>query len=220
MLKEHLPAAPGIILELGSGGGFLKEIIPQAKTSEVVPIPAIDLVCDACSDLPFKDGELRAILLVDVLHHLPDTPAFFKIASDKLRSGGRIIMIEPWNSTWSRLIYQHLHHEPFDPAAQSWSFPSEGPLSSANGALPWIIFRRDRERFTELFPQFCILKCQGLMPISYLLSGGVSLRAMAPGWLYQTVRMTEKLTGMERLCPMFTLLVIEKGGTPAPNDCF
>jgi hypothetical protein len=56
-------------------------------------------------------------------------------------------MIEPWVSTLSRPIYTRLHHEPFNPDAKDWSFPDTGPLSGANGALPWIIFQRDRHHF-------------------------------------------------------------------------
>ena len=52
-----------------------------------------------------------------------------------------------WVTRWSRWIYGRFHHEPFDPQRADWEFPLSGPLSGANGALPWIIFQRDREQF-------------------------------------------------------------------------
>ena len=40
----------------------------------------------------------------------------------------------------SRVIYGALHHEPFRPDAADWKISGKGPLSAANGALPWILF--------------------------------------------------------------------------------
>ncbi|MBK8443443.1 MAG: hypothetical protein IPL35_08515 [Sphingobacteriales bacterium] len=57
-------------------------------------------------------------------------------------------MSEPANTAWGRFFYQNFHHEPFQPEAASWEIPSTGPLSGANGALPWIIFKRDIDLFT------------------------------------------------------------------------
>jgi len=42
-----------------------------------------------------------------------------------------------------------LHHEPFNARSEHWRFDSSGPLSGANGALAWIVFRRDRRRFEK-----------------------------------------------------------------------
>ena len=86
-------------------------------------------------------------------------------------------MVEPWVSRWSKLIYTHLHHEPFRTESPEWSFPSAGPLSGANGALPWIVFERDRPEFCRSFPQWHLQRIVPIMPLRYLLSGGVSLRS-------------------------------------------
>jgi hypothetical protein len=118
--------------------------------------------------------------MVDVLHHIPDNRAFFMEAQRCLRSEGNIVMIEPWVSTWSRPIYTRLHHEPFNPAAKDWTFPDTGPLSGANGALPWIIFERDRRDFESAFRELEIQAIQPFMPFRYLVSGGVSMRQLMP----------------------------------------
>ena len=73
-------------------------------------------------------------------------------------------MIEPWVTPWSRLIYTKLHHEPFNPESEKWDFPSSGPLSGANGALPWIVFCRDRHLFEERYPQWEIVTIKPMMP--------------------------------------------------------
>ncbi len=179
LISASLPAGPGSVLELGSGAGFLDRYVPGLITSEVFPCPGIQLVLDA-RRLPFSSGTLRAIAMVDVLHHIPDNRAFLREAQRCLRSGGRIVMIEPWVSTWSRPIYSHLHHEPFDPHAADWTFPDSGPLSGANGALPWIIFQRDRRQFEAEFPELGIQAVRPFLPFRYLVSGGVSMRQLMP----------------------------------------
>ncbi len=89
-------------------------------------------------------------------------------------------MIEPWVSTWSRPIYTHLHHEDFDPDAKNGTFAATGPLSAANGALPWIIFQRDRQKFESEFHELEIQTVRPFMPLRYLVSGGVSMRQLTP----------------------------------------
>jgi SAM-dependent methyltransferase len=181
MIAAKLPPGEGDVLEIGSGGGFLPEVIPGAITSDVLPVPDVDVLLDGRS-LGFADGRLKAIVMTDVLHHLPSVESFLDEAVRCLRPGGRVIMVEPWNTAFSRLVYQRLHPEPFRPDAAEWGFPETGPLSGANGALPWILFVRDRQRFLERFPGLSIRSIQPFMPFRYLLSGGVSMRSLAPGW--------------------------------------
>jgi SAM-dependent methyltransferase len=212
LLAGEIPNGEGKVLELGSGGGFMQEVIPGVITSEVMDIANVDQVIDACHELPFADGELNAILMVDVLHHLPDVASFFSLAEKKLRAGGRIVMIEPWNSFWARLVYMNLHHEPYNLDAEEWSFPSTGPLSGANGALPWIVFSRDYAKFRQHYPTLTLVNTKKLMPLAYLFSGGVSMRSFLPGCLYNSLRFLERVSGLEAWQPMFALLSIEKAG--------
>jgi hypothetical protein len=93
-------------------------------------------------------------------------------------------MIEPWYTSWSGCIYQRLHHEPFNIHTASWEFPATGPLSGANGALPWILFERDWEKFQNEFPELILEKKKVIMPFRYLVSGGVSMRSLSPLWTY------------------------------------
>lgn len=155
ILASQLPPGEGPVLELGSGAGYCDRFIPGLITSEVFACPTGQLLVDA-QQIPFGDGSLRAIVFTDVLHHMMDVRRFFAEASRCLRKGGKVLMIEPWVTPWSRFVYQHIHHEPFRPQAREWSFPSAGPLSGANGALPWIVFVRDRSKFESGFPELAI----------------------------------------------------------------
>lgn len=195
-LAKEVPPGNGAILELGSGAGYCSRFIPGVITSEVFFCPTVQLVADA-QRLPFPDGSLRAIVFTDVLHHMPDACRFLAEASRCLRDGGKILMIEPWVSAWSRFVYTRFHHEPFRPDAQDWSFDSAGPLSSANGALPWIVFARDRERFETEFPQLVIEEVRPFMPFRYLLSGGVSMRSLMPRFSHAAWARTERMLGSQ-----------------------
>jgi SAM-dependent methyltransferase len=182
-IAAAVPRGDGAVLELGSGAGFLAEFIPRLITSDVFPCPGIKAVLDG-RRLPFKNGALRAVVMTDVFHHLPEPATFLNEAARCVRPGGRLVMIEPWVTSWSRLVYRRWHHEPFRPDATEWSFPSTGPLSGANSALPWIVFERDRARFQREFRVWTIASIELMMPVRYLVSGGVSLRSLTPGWTF------------------------------------
>jgi SAM-dependent methyltransferase len=192
MLARAIPATDAPALELGSGGGFMSEFVPNLITSDILELPGIDRVLDACATLPFEDGSLRAIAMVNTLHHLPQVGRFFAEASRSLQVGGVITMVEPWTTPWSRFVYSKLHHEPFDPGATQWQFESTGPLTSANGALPWMIFARDRARFAIEFPALELAEIRPVMPLRYLLSGGVSMRALVPDRSFGPLRAIEE----------------------------
>ena len=127
MLAAGLPSGEGPVLELGSGAGYCERYIPGLITSELLDCPTVQLRLDA-QQMPFRDGSLRAIVFTGVLHHIPNVRRFFWEATRCLRHGGKVLMIEPWVTAWSRFAYKYLHHEPFAPEAEDWSFPSSGPL--------------------------------------------------------------------------------------------
>ncbi len=67
MVLSEIPLVHGEVLELGSGGGFLRDVFPNVTTSDVMQIPGVDLQVDA-RRLPFADGSLRAIVGTNVVH--------------------------------------------------------------------------------------------------------------------------------------------------------
>jgi hypothetical protein len=210
LLAAAVPGGAGAVLELGSGAGFCKEYISGLITSDVFECPGVDRVVDA-QRMTFDAGSLRSIVMIDVLHHIPDVRQFFGEAARCIRPGGTVAMIEPWITSWSRFVYGNLHHEPFDPDAAAWEFPSTGPLSGANGALPWIVFRRDRAQFEREFPAWRVRSVEPMMPIRYLLSGGMSVRSLVPAWTFGLWRRTEHVfrPWMDHLA-MFALIVLSR----------
>jgi len=209
-IASALPPGNGALLELGSGPGFMQTVIPGLITSEVFWGSDVDLVMDG-SQLPFADDSLRAIVMTDVFHHLSQPRSFLKEATRCVRTGGKVVMVEPWVSLWSRWVYQRWHHEPFRPDAPEWEFSPTGPLSGANGALPWIIFHRDRAQFEAEFPQWQIELIKPMMPFRYLVSGGVSLRGLQPSWSYGLwQRLEDALQPWMDKLAMFSLIVLQR----------
>lgn len=190
-IRAAVPAGTAPALELGSGAGFLSELLPNMITSDLFVCSGLSAVLDG-QQLPFVDRSLRAIVMSNVLHHIPDARRFFAEAARCVHPGGVVVMVEPWVTPWSQLIYTRLHHEPFQADASQWEFASNGPLSDANGALPWIVFARDRLQFEREFPAWRISQVRMFMPFRYLLSGGVSMRSLMPNWTF------ELWSGLER----------------------
>ena len=136
-----------------------------------------------------------------------------------LKKDGKIIMIEPYNSAWGRFIYKNFHHEAFDTQAPEWFCRGQakwemqeiGRLSSANGALAWIIFWRDRKIFESEFPSLRIVRMRNHTPLRYLLSGGLTLRQLVPSFSYRAVKAIEYASSpINDLLGMFQTIVLEK----------
>ena len=211
LLASALPRdIPGPVLELGSGGGFFAGFAESVITSEIQKVLGVDVVTDA-RRLAFKNQSLKAIVLIDVFHHLPQVGPFLSEAARCIKPGGVIAMIEPWKTEWAGLVYTRLHHEPVAPEAPDWQLPEGGPLSGSNSALAWIVFERDRERFGKDFPHWRIRSITPHTPFAYLLSGGVSMRGLIPGLLFTPVRRLESvLSPWMNAIAMFATIVLER----------
>lgn len=192
LIYASIPPGSGQIVELGSGAGFLSKHVPSLITSEIFFLNGMNIQLDG-QQMPFAKESLKAIAMTNVLHHIPSPRLFFSEATRVIRAGGVISIIEPWASTWSKFIYTRLHHEPFDTHSDSWEFPSSGHLSGAHAAMPWIIFKRDRERFEHEFPAWRVERVTPIMPFAYLISGGASMRPLMPDWSFQLVHWFESI---------------------------
>ncbi len=199
----------GVFVEVGSGGGFIKEILPNTVTSDVVLHDGIDEVLSAES-MPFKNGSVNGIFVLNCFHHFSQPAVVLGEFERVLVNGGTVVIIEPANTWWGRLVYTFLHHEPFDPSG-GWTLPTSGRLSAANAALPWIVFVRDREALPRLFQSLEIESVTYHTPFAYLISGGLTWRALAPTWAYSFVRTAERLLSpVSKWLGMFMTVVIRK----------
>ncbi len=199
----------GKYLEIGSGGGFLKDVFPEVITSDILTLPNVDLIFTA-EEIPFKENELASIVMLNVFHHIPKPHLFLKEAQRTLIKGGKIIMTEPANSSLARFIYKRFHHEPFDEKGQR-EIKAGNPLSNSNQALPYIYFERDLDLFKKDFPSLKINSINYHSPFSYIISGGVSRSAMLPFFMYNFVKGIEWLfSPFFKQIGLFCTIEIEK----------
>jgi SAM-dependent methyltransferase len=208
-IQKSKEVGKGIYLEIGSGGGFLKEVFPEVVTSDILDLPNVDKVFSA-EEMPFKENELGCIMMLNVFHHIPRPYLFLKEAERTLLPGGKIIMIEPANSNLGRFIYKRFHHEPFEEKGPREIKPGN-PLSNSNQALPHIYFERDLELFSKDFPKLKIKKITYHTPFMYVISGGVSRSAMLPFFMYPIAKSMEWLSRpLSKQLGLFCTVEIEK----------
>lgn len=208
LIKSELPRQ-GKIVEIGSGSGFAKKIIPNIETSDLIKIKGIDKTFSA-EKIPYKSNSVGSFVMLNVLHHIKDPEIAFREIERCLSTGGRVVMIEPYNSVWGWIIYNFLHYEHFSPTSD-WKVPGAGRMSDSNTALPWIIFVRDRQKFERLYPKLKIISVIPHTPFSYLVSGGLSKIQLIPTFMFLLVQGLEKvLSPLNRFLGMFATIVLEK----------
>ena len=193
-VRAELPEARlGRWIEIGSGPGLAQEIIPELELSDVVQAPwhAHQLAAEA---LPFGDGQVGALVLFDVLHHLRSPARFLTEATRVLAPGGRVVLCEPYVSPLSFPIYRFLHEEgcdlSVDPlsasvATRSGSGSGDDPFDG-NQAIPTRLFGRHRSELARRFPSLPLVKLEHLAGPAYPASGGFSGRPL-PGPLFRAL---------------------------------
>jgi len=204
-------ASPGIILELGAGGGYLRELKPSVVTSDVTEHVA-DRVIDA-RQLPFVGDSVRALLLTQVFHHIPDVAAFFKEAQRVLVAGGVISMIEVAHTPFARFFFRNFHHEPYADGCREWTFAQDDSMMDSNQALSWMVFVRDRREFEDRYPALKIESLSWLPWFGYLASGGVTMRHLIPNFMNPAFVGVEYL--LKPFAPVFSLhwhICVRKSG--------
>jgi ubiquinone/menaquinone biosynthesis C-methylase UbiE len=189
--KDFEDPAALSILEIGSGTSPLKQFLPNVIASDVLDLDYLDLVFD-CHEIDqldvIQDNSLDVITLTNVLHHLKSPILFLNRAANKLKSGGKVIATEPFFSVLSTPIFKYLHHEPVDFRISEPELGHvQGPLSSANIALPWLIFCRRPEWLQPLNDHFDVtrISARPFGVLSYMVTGGISHRLPVPGFLYR-----------------------------------
>ena len=184
------PAALSI-LEIGSGTSPLKRFLPNVITSDVLDLDYLDIVFD-CHEIDrldaVEDNSLDVITLTNVLHHLKSPILFLNRAATKLKAGGKVVATEPFFSALSTPIFKYLHHEAIDFRISEPELGQvQGPLASANIALPWLIFFRRPEWLQRLNNNFDLtaFSVRPFSALSYMATGGISHRLPVPGFLYR-----------------------------------
>lgn len=189
-LLAFVPSGPGAVVEVGAGPGVVDILAPEVVRTDLEWSKQQEVCVDA-RRLPFGDGSLKALLLKDALHHIPDVKAFFSEARRTLCPGGRVIVMDPYWGPLARFVYRRLHPEPFDDTTPTWDFESDHAWSS-NQALLFLVLRRDRDLFAREFPDFYVFEPGPCIGPSFLLSGGLYGRLPVPSSLLLLIRRWEE----------------------------
>lgn len=200
----------GISVEIGCGISRLKERIPDVVTVDIVKLSWTDAVCDA-HELPFRSGSIGNLILFDVLHHLSTPMIFFSEASRVLEPGGRIIIMEPYISPFSWLIYKFFHPEP---VLMNYNLFDSGMVKSSNRpfdsnqAISTLIFFRFLKQWEERFPEFVVKTRKKLALIAYPATGGFGGRQLLSDRLIILTHSMEKYLGFSAFLTAFRVFVV------------
>jgi len=206
------------ILEIGSGTSPLKQFHSNIVTSDILDLDYLDLVFD-CHKIDkldaIEDKSLEVITLTNVLHHLKSPVAFLNCAAAKLKGGGKVIATEPFFSVLSTVIFKYLHHEPVDFRIPEPELDEvQGPLASANIALPWLIFFQRRDWLQRLNENFDVagLSVRPFSALSYMITGGISHKLPIPSFLYRAMFPIDLALSryFPRLCASFFTLTLTR----------
>jgi SAM-dependent methyltransferase len=212
-------APPGQRVELGSGAGFSAEFIPGLLLTDLVGAPWHHREIGA-DQLPFAAGELAALVLFDVLHHLASPAQFFAEAERALAPGGLVVICDPYISPLSYPVYKLLHEEPVDLSARVLDLPPPDAANARDGArtqaqpgkrarakdpfdsnqaIATLLFGRQRADFERRHPGLELISLEKMAGPCYVASGGFSHPPLLPMWIWR------KLEAVERRLPRVLL---------------
>jgi SAM-dependent methyltransferase len=189
----------GSTVEVGAGPGFLKEMLPGLISTDVAWCPWLDIIADAQSP-PFRHTSITNLVGVDVLHHLEEPLAFLQEAERVLVPAGRLILVEPWVTPFSYLIYRYLHQEDCDLSARPLERKA---IRSKNGkkpfdgnqAIPYLLFGPTTVAKTlACLPGLRLLRIEPFCLFAYILSFGFKRLSLLPEALYEVIAGFERRT--------------------------
>ena len=212
LIVEALAEVGRPTIELGSGIGKLREHKPDVVTTDIEPTPWADRVVDA-EALPYSDGEVGNLVLLDVFHHLADPARFLDEACRVLAPGGRVVIVDPYCSPVSAPIYKRFHHERTDldaPAFERDERTDAAPLES-NQARATLIFYGGRDQYLARWPELPVVESRRFAFVLYPLTGGFTRPPLLPRALYAPLKTVERsLQPLSRLLAFRCLVVLER----------
>ena len=202
----------GATVEIGSGLGQIKRVIPNCITTDVVPNPWLDRTENAYR-LSFANDSVANLILFDVWHHLRHPGTALTELKRVLIPGGRLIIFDPCVSLLGLLVYGVFHHEPVglrDPiqwfAPKNWDPTSTDYYAAASNA--WRIFCRSSAFDLSGWQ---IASVQRMAALSYVASGGFRGPQLYPSMLLPPLRCIDAV--LDRVPLLFAtrlMVVLEK----------
>lgn len=217
-IARHLSVLqPPLVVELGSGIGNIKEVIPHALRTDLFPHPWLDQTENAYS-LSFGDETVSDLILFDVFHHLHYPGTALKEFWRVLRPGGRVLVFDPFISLLGLVVYGLMHKEPINwrqeiewYAPAGWD-PAQPDYYAAQGNATRVFFSR---LTPTLLKNWTLVTRKRYAAFSYVASGGYSGPQLYPDSLYPQVRALDGL--FDNLPVLFATRILAVLEKPCPD---
>lgn len=223
-IKSFLVEGP--TLEIGCGTGNFKEYYQDVISTDLVQTPWLDVVADG-QHLPFKENSFSNVVMVDLIHHIEYPKKMFLEISRILKTGGRVIAIEPAITPFSWIFLKLFHPEPIDMNADPFldgMVNTERTPFDANQALPTLLFEKHKERFVHEIPELTIIHISKMSFFAYPLSGGFRPWCLIPCQIIKPLLSLEQTLQpyLGRIMAFRVLIVLAKNGTKekSMDDCY
>jgi len=188
------------ILEIGAGAGLSSNFIKD-KNIVLTDILAwenekVQGLVNA-SDLPFNDNHFDSVFSVDAIHHMEFPVKAISEACRVVRSGGRVVIIEPYVSFFSFLIYKLFHNE-----QTTWNYR----IASNGSGISALASEGEQATLQAILDQTEIINLIKkpvnkelrlsriyLSPVSFFATGGLSKPLPIPAGMIALILFIEKL---------------------------
>jgi SAM-dependent methyltransferase len=213
LLARYLSGVPGETMEIGSGIGNIKEVIPNCVRTDIFPNPWIDRQ-ENIYRLSSASNSVANLILFDVFHHLESPLDALDECRRVLKVGGRLLVFDHAMSAAGFLFSKFAHHERpgfcrgYRLRAEDPSRLAE-PSYYADHANTFRVFER---RFDELLrPDWHRVAVVKLPAIQWLLSGGYRGPSLLHPSAMPLVTAVERLSSIApSLFALRCLITIEK----------
>ena len=174
LLARYLSEVSGETVEVGSGIGNIREVIPHCVRTDIFANPWIDRQ-ENIYHMTMPDDSVANLILFDVFHHLKYPLDALDECRRVLRSGGRLLVFDHAMSAAGFLFSKIAHHERAG-FLKGYALRADDPSQLAalsyyaDHANACRIFER---RFGELLqPSWQKIAIVKLPALKWLLSGG------------------------------------------------
>jgi SAM-dependent methyltransferase len=192
--------APGETVEIGSGIGSLKTVMPEALATDLFPNPWLDRVENAYA-LGFADESVANLILFDVWHHLEYPGTALAEFHRVLAKGGRLIIFDPAMGVLGRIVYGIFHREPLGLRERiKWS----APVGFSPDKMGYYAAQANAHRvflsgnFTTQLADWRVVRRSLMAALPYVASGGFSGPQLYPKSLLPLLRLIDRVASR---CP-------------------
>jgi SAM-dependent methyltransferase len=198
----------GNIVELGSGIGNIKMVIPEAICTDIFKNPWIDQVENAYQ-LSFAENSISNLILFDVFHHLEFPGTAFKEFFRVLKPSGRIVIFEPYISLTGLIVYGLFHHEPVGFLKKITWFAPDGfdpwkiNYYASQGNASRVFFLK---KYFSYLNEFEIITKKRIPALPYIFSGGYSKPQLLPDKTLSYIQQLEPL--LQKIPALFATRVL------------